>query len=267
MAQGLNRGGPVVLVRLFSRARRDAVSRDLADQTANLAVFRVLGAVEIEQACAAIEKPAPAELRTGNRRKCSKRSPATSVRGGRPPWPRSDCHPFAVSVAARLRPGTPRAREAATRPRPHSAHASVTVTSLTATAPSATRRCTSKLQRPVLVGSRACMSAKSLRTTIRSPEHGQSITHSGARYVAALCQSLACIAAQNALPAPGLTWFGAYRAPPVPSPRLHASRPRSVVGAVSATDGSAKSVRSSRGLVRSKARQPRRVQESIQRWR
>ena len=40
MAQGLNRGGPVVLVRLFSRARRDAVSRDLADQTANLAVFR-----------------------------------------------------------------------------------------------------------------------------------------------------------------------------------------------------------------------------------
>ena len=38
--------------------------------------------------------------------------------------------------------------------------------------------------------------------------------------------------------------------------RLHASRLRSVVGAVSATGGSAKSVRSSCGLVRSKARQP-----------
>src|SRR5215211_3567541 len=74
---------------------------------------------------------------------------------------------------------------------------SLAVTSLTATLSSTTRRCTSKLQRPVLVGYRAWISAKSGLPVMRSPEQGQSITQSSARWLAARVQSLAFIAFQN----------------------------------------------------------------------
>jgi hypothetical protein len=91
------------------------------------------------------------------------------------------------------------------RPRPPSATSradcspSVTVTSLTTVAWSTTRRCTSKLQRPVDVGYRACTAAKSARPTIRSAEHGQSIAQSAARQRAAPSQSLARIASHKEL--------------------------------------------------------------------
>lgn len=52
---------------------------------------------------------------------------------------------------------------------------------------------------PVEVGYRACTAAKSARPRILSPEHGQSIAHSGARRRAAPSQSLARITAQKAV--------------------------------------------------------------------
>src|SRR5947209_19733997 len=75
---------------------------------------------------------------------------------------------------------------------------SVTVTSLTTVSSPATRRWTSKLQRPVFVAYRAWTAAKSSLPTIRSPEHGQSTTHPGAKKLAARVQSSAFIADQNA---------------------------------------------------------------------